>query len=405
MKGSLNFLGSAIAIALLSLTAFCAEYENVRTFEAGEIIATAGLRVKLSGVTVVKAGSGEDDIGSVTAPCIAHEPVGVKLARTGTSTMIADGVIAAGTVVYPAASGKVSASVVGSRIGTLLTAAAADGSQVEVLRVPFTLSVAGDLTVGADKNVTATAGSGSVTFGDMTGTFVTPSGAGTLSGTTNIAANKNLTCSAGSTAVDLHLGSGTFKTSYGAVSLYGTTTLVADKGLLCAAGIGYLDMSLGTGICSLPTGATTINGNTTLVTGKTMALTDADALTVGGKIVPVYKTITCYIPAIATKTIYDIFIADRAYTVTRIDEVNDVDAGTALTMTVVKATSTNAPVAATTPMAAAIDVHTTAYTVQTPTLTSTTADLDLAAGNRIGIVLSAASTTGTYVVTITMKLK
>lgn len=80
--------------------------------------------------------------------------------------------------------------------------------------------------------------SGAVAFdlSDSTGAFKTPSGAGTLSGTTNLAANKNLTCSAGTTAVDLSLGTGTFKpptgtfTFQGKVAASATAHTIADPG-------------------------------------------------------------------------------------------------------------------------------------------------------------------------------
>lgn len=367
MKGSLKFLGG-VCVMLLAVSAFCADYESVRTFEAGEVIATSGLRVKLSGVTVVKAGAGEDDIGVVMAPCVAHTLVGVKMARTGTSTMIANGLIAAGTAVYPAALGKVATAATGLRIGTTLTATLADGDAVEVIRVPFTQAAAGDVTVPAGNSVTFAGGAGSFTASAATGTFATTTGA---------------------------------------VSLAGTTTVAANKNLLCATGTSALDFSLGTGITSTTTGANTLNGTTTLVTGKTMAITDADALTVAAIKVPTSKTISVYIPTLATKVIYDVFIADRAYTVTCIKEVNDIVQGVALTLTPVKAVGTSAPAAATTPLTtAAIDGNgVAAYTVQTPALTATGADLDLAAGDRIGVVLSTAATTGSYHLDITLKAK
>lgn len=111
------------------------------------------------------------------------------------------------------------------------------------------------------------------------------------------------------------------------------------------------------------------------------------------------------IPLHASKVLYNIFTAREALQVLSIDYTPDTAQGGALTATVVKATSTTAPASATTPMhaAGAIDLNATAHTVQPMTLTSTAADLILAAGNRIGFVESGAMTVGSGNVTIRMK--
>lgn len=102
------------------------------------------------------------------------------------------------------------------------------------------------------------------------------------------------------------------------------------------------------------------------------------------------------VPAHASKTIYNVFIADQTYTVRSIRYVPDVAQGAALTATAVKATGTATPAAGTTPLhsANAINCNATAHTVQTIALTGVSADLNLAAGDRIGLVLSGALSTG-----------
>lgn len=111
--------------------------------------------------------------------------------------------------------------------------------------------------------------------------------------------------------------------------------------------------------------------------------------------------ITIPIPAHASKTIYNVLIARRAYTVTDVSYVPDVAQGGALTATVVKATGTSAPAANTTPLhTGTVNLNGTAHTVQQLTLTGTAADLSLAAGNRIGVVLSGALTTGSGLLVI-----
>ena len=111
------------------------------------------------------------------------------------------------------------------------------------------------------------------------------------------------------------------------------------------------------------------------------------------------------IPAHASKTVYNLVTARADYTIASIDYVPDVAQGGALTATVVKATGTATPASGTTPMhtAGAIDLNATAHTVQSITLTATAADLDLDAGDRIGLVLSGAMSTGSGTVSVRMR--
>lgn len=107
------------------------------------------------------------------------------------------------------------------------------------------------------------------------------------------------------------------------------------------------------------------------------------------------------IPAHASKTVYNIFTADQTYTVKSIRVTPDVAQGGALTATISKAEGTATPASGTTPLhTGTADLNATAHTVQTLTLTSTTADLSLAVGDRIGLILSAALSTGSANVTI-----
>jgi len=108
----------------------------------------------------------------------------------------------------------------------------------------------------------------------------------------------------------------------------------------------------------------------------------------------------------ASKTVYNLFTADQIYTVKSIRYVPDVVQGSALTATAVKATSTATPASGTTPLHTAngINCNATAHTVQSITLTTTTADLTLAAGDRIGLVLSGALSTGSGCLSIRVGL-
>ena len=116
-------------------------------------------------------------------------------------------------------------------------------------------------------------------------------------------------------------------------------------------------------------------------------------------------TVTCYIPKDASNTVYNVFIAKRGYTVVSVDYVPNVAQGATLTATVVKVVTTATPAAATTPISSSggVNLNGTAHTVQNVTLTSTSADLVLANGNRIGVVLSGALSTGSGLLVINLK--
>lgn len=107
----------------------------------------------------------------------------------------------------------------------------------------------------------------------------------------------------------------------------------------------------------------------------------------------------------ASKVIFNVFTAREACRVLSIDYTPDTAQGGALTATVVKATGTATPASATTPMhtAGGIDLNGTAHTVQSITLSSTVADLILAAGDRIALVESGAMTTGSGNLSIRLK--
>lgn len=107
------------------------------------------------------------------------------------------------------------------------------------------------------------------------------------------------------------------------------------------------------------------------------------------------------IPAHASKTVYNIFTADQTYTVKSIRVTPDVAQGSTLTATISKATGTATPASGTTPLhSGTANLNGTAHTVQSLTLTTTTADLSLAVGDRIGLILSGALSTGSANVTI-----
>lgn len=118
------------------------------------------LRVVMSAGVLALAGAADVEIGTtkqrILASGLGAGTVGDVVLPTaqGTVKMIAAAAITQYARVYGAASGKVSATINGNLIGIALTAAGADGDEVEVLR----LSGAGTSTVEvktADYTVTA----------------------------------------------------------------------------------------------------------------------------------------------------------------------------------------------------------------------------------------------------------
>lgn len=158
------------------------------------------------------------------------------------------------------------------------------------------------------------------------------------------------------------------------------------------------------------TGAFTASGNLTVASSKTLAVTTADSLTVGGVIVPQEMEVTGHAQAATDMVDRTFFVATQAYQVTKVRFVHAVAESTAATLyaQVVKDTSTNAPGAGTDLLTNntnnGFDCKATANTVQTGTLTATAASLQLAAGDRLSIDFSAAATE-LVGVTVTVTLK
>lgn len=179
-----------------------------------------------------------------------------------------------------------------------------------------------------------------------------------------------------------------------------------NKSISVGGSAGF-DMSASSGTFKTPTGAFTQGGDFTVASGKTLAVTTADKLTVGGVIVPQYVVVT-YNGQTASATDSTVFIAARAYQVVDVSEVHSVAAGGASKLQLTKDTSTNAPGAGTNLLTnntnAGFDLNATANTVQNGTLTATAADLQLAAGDRLGLDFAdAIQSSATVSVTVSLK--
>lgn len=135
----------------------------------------------------------------------------------------------------------------------------------------------------------------------------------------------------------------------------------------------------------------------------------ADGVDSGG-ISPQEIEVVFHAQAAADMVDQTFFVATQAYQVTKVAFVHAVAESTAATLLaqVTKDTSTNAPGAGTDLLTnntnTGFNCKATANTVQNGTLTATTADLQLAAGNRLSVDFSAAATE-LVGVTITVSLK
>ncbi|MDD5199253.1 MAG: hypothetical protein PHC88_05565 [Terrimicrobiaceae bacterium] len=137
--------------------------------------------------------------------------------------------------------------------------------------------------------------------------------------------------------------------------------------------------------------------NSPILNGTTDVV-DADGLTINDVIVPQFLEVSVHVGAAALMIAQTFFVASRAYQVIAVRFVHAVAEATAgtLRVQVVKDTSTNAPGAGSDTLTnnsnAGFDCKATANTVQTGTLTATTAALQMAAGDRLSLDFSAAAT-------------
>lgn len=109
---------------------------DTKVFVASAAIPRGARVVLASNGTISAAGIAAKEIGTaLNAAFAAGDRVTVKLrSGSGTHTMIASAALAVGVTAFTAALGKIGASAsTAFQIGTVLTAAAADGDLVEVL--------------------------------------------------------------------------------------------------------------------------------------------------------------------------------------------------------------------------------------------------------------------------------
>lgn len=151
-------LAGALPFVLLAfmgtLSAFAVD--DSKTFTAGGVIG-ANLRVKMSASSVVVAGLGDEMIGVNVFDVTTSESANIKLAIPGSIVaMTTAGITTNGNAVYGAASGKISQTVSGRRVGVALRNATGANEIIPVLL----LNNAGGVTDGG--STTISSGTGSV---------------------------------------------------------------------------------------------------------------------------------------------------------------------------------------------------------------------------------------------------
>ena len=155
-------------------------------------------------------------------------------------------------------------------------------------------------------------------------------------------------------------------------------------------------------------GTIAANNDVTIAAAKTLAVTTADKLTVGGIIVPQYLVVTYNIPAGAAAADYDglFFTANRAYEIVSVTERHAVagsDTG-AVTLMVKKVPSGTATASGTDTLASGLDLKSAVDTNQAGTLHATQANYQLASGDSLGLVPTG-TPTAVDGVTVTVVLK
>ena len=340
----------------------------------------------LSGLTITGTISGGTFSGT-----LANSIVGIaKLSATGTpsSTTFLRG-------------DNTWATPVGGTV-TTVSVTAANGISGSVLSSTSTPAIT--LSLGA---ITPTS---IVTSGSITAT-------GTLSGSSII---KSGGTSSQFLKADGSTDANTYLTSAGAVtSITGTANEIdvsASTGsvtLSLPAAVSGLTSLTATNLTgTLTSGSqdniTSLGGVTSITTTSTVSV-PANNLLVGGNIVPNTVFAVAHLPGAlaATATNYSaFFIADRAYTIVAIRESHTTvgSNGGAVTLGVSKLTSGQALGTGVTTMSGTFNLKGTINTPVTATLTSTSANLDLAVGDRLELV-DGGTLTAVAGVTVVVTLK
>lgn len=180
---------------------------------------------------------------------------------------------------------------------------------------------------------------------------------------------------------------------------------VTKAGTITATGAEAISGAFSSGGTGSFAGLLTASGGWTVPTGQTTVVTDTDALTVGANKIPNTLTFTCTKLDANSLSGDCVFVADRAYQVTVIKFVQRAAGGASCVADIEKLTGTTAPGSGTALGTGSFNCQTALVnTVTAYTLTGTTATLQLAAGDRLGIKLGGTLTSlAGLTATVTMK--
>lgn len=148
------------------------------------------------------------------------------------------------------------------------------------------------------------------------------------------------------------------------------------------------------------TGGQTLAG--AKIFSTSVAVTPADALIVNSVIVPTLIPVSVILNALSVSSA--LFIADTTYQVVGVRSAWGVAGGLAALLNVEKLTGTTAPGSGTAILTSGIDLTATANTVTTGALSGTVSNLQLAAGDRLGVKLGG-TLTGLVGCSLTILLK
>jgi hypothetical protein len=227
--------------------------------------------------------------------------------------------------------------------------------------------------------------------------------------------NEKLTLNGASPSVELTGTEGsadpvTIRENAGYVEIYDQSTSAATakinvaNGGITLVGAGNITMmAAGAGTFTTGTGTIALNGSPTVATGKTLAITDADKLTVAGIIVPQYLVINVSLDALSTDQW--VFVADAAYELVSLETIFAVTATGACNLDLKKSTSVQAPASGTSMLTAVVALQATANTVYAGTPHGTEATRRIADGNTMSLTLSDQTPDGLAGCVVTIRLK
>ena len=229
----------------------------------------------------------------------------------------------------------------------------------------------------------------------------------TLNGNTTIAATKRLVFGAAGSSSYLEFVAGNYLSIKGNPQMddgftwAGVASPSSASDLNAIGGASDINYTLSSGILVTPTGAATFQGNNTVAANKALAVTTADKLTVGGKIIPQEMVLT--FPYTASSVDQQIFTAKEAWNITAVRLVPRVVGGDAspVNVTVTVCDDAEAPASGVAALSAVLDLKGTADTIQSGTLNAT--NVAVASGDSVAVNFTGTLTSAVGVVTVYLK--